>query len=165
MPPLTGKILTSAEPLRSCRFDFFTGVACSLLAPLIEALEARPPGYVPAVREDLALGMAAGAYLAGAWPAVLMQNSGLGYSLNVLTSLHLICRIPTLLVVGHRGYQGKDAPEHLVMGAHGREILEAVGIPTFAPEPGGWAEAVERAGAVMQERKIPAAVFLRKGVL
>ena len=36
------------------------------------------------MREDEAVGMAAGAYMAGRIPAVLMQNSGLGTSLNTL---------------------------------------------------------------------------------
>ena len=94
-----------------------------------------------------------------------MQNSGLGYCLNVLTSLNLIYKIPVLLVVGYRGFQGNDAPEHLVMGAHGQEILEKVGIPTFVPEQGGWVKAVAQADAAMRDTQLPAAIFVRKGVL
>jgi phosphonopyruvate decarboxylase len=44
---------------------------------------------------------------------VVMQNSGLGVSLNALGSLHLLYEIPALLLVTWRGYEGKDAPEHL----------------------------------------------------
>ena len=47
---------------------------------------------------------------------VVMQNSGLGVSLNALGSLHILYELPVLLLVTWRGYQGKDAPEHLVMG-------------------------------------------------
>jgi phosphonopyruvate decarboxylase len=68
-------------------FDFFTGVPCSLIESLIAALEADPAVlYVPAVREDAAVGVAAGAWLGGRRPVVLMQNSGLGTSLNALRS-------------------------------------------------------------------------------
>ena len=60
--------------------------------------------------------MAAGAYMAGKIPAVLMQNSGLGTSLNTLISLNMIYRQPCILLISWRGFQGNDAPEHLVMG-------------------------------------------------
>ena len=43
----------------------FTGVPCSLLIPLYQALEEAGQAYFPATREDLALGLAAGAALAG----------------------------------------------------------------------------------------------------
>jgi len=152
---------TALHALRVRGFDFFSGVADSLLAPLISGLEDSPEGYHPACREDLALGLAAGAYLAGRKPVVLMQNSGLGYCLNVLTSLNLIYRIPVLMIVGFRGFEGLDAPEHRVMGAHCRALLEQVGIPTFCPEPDQMEEVIERAQAVMEPEKIPAAIFIK----
>jgi phosphonopyruvate decarboxylase len=80
--------------------------------------------YLGETREDAALGVAAGAYLAGRLPAVVMQNSGLGVSLNALGSLHLLYRIPCLLLVTWRGFAGKDAPEHLVMGEVLPRVLE-----------------------------------------
>lgn len=153
--------------LRRFGFDFFTGVACSILAPLIRDLE-REGVYRPAVREDLAVGLAAGAYLGGRWPAILMQNSGLGYCLNALTSLNLIYRIPALLVVGYRGYGGRDggdAPEHWVMGAHCEALLQEVGIPVWVPQAGQGRGAFQAAAEATRRQRIPAAVFLRKGVL
>src|SRR5262249_56157841 len=90
-----------------------------------------PPrlSYVAAVREDVAVGMAAGAWFAGRRPVVLMQNSGLGTSLNALASLSLMYGLPALLVVTWRGYQGKDAPEHLLMGEITPALLQLLGIP------------------------------------
>lgn len=150
------------EALRALGFDFFCGVADSTIASLISELGA---DYLSATREDLAVGMASGAYLSGRRPAVLMQNSGLGYCLNALTSLNLIYKIPLLLIVGYRGYQGKDAPEHLVMGAHCEALLREVGIPVFVPETGKAAESVAGADAALRREKIPAAIFIRPGVL
>lgn len=150
------------DVLRSRGFDFFCGVADSTIASLISELG---EDYLSATREDLAVGMASGATLSGRRSAVLMQNSGLGYCLNALTSLNLIYKIPLLLIVGYRGYQGKDAPEHLVMGAHCEALLREVGIPVFVPEAGKTAEAVEEADAVLRGQRIPAALFIRPGVL
>ena len=153
------------EALKAKGFNFFTGVADSTLGSLIADLSRDPVGYVPAPREDLAVGMASGAYLAGQWPCVLMQNSGIGYCLNGLTSLNLIYKIPLLLVGGWRGYEGKDAPEHLVMGAHCKALLEEVGIPTFIPTTESMADTITQADAAMRANRIPAAVLVRPGVL
>ncbi|OGW91363.1 MAG: hypothetical protein A3D28_00290 [Omnitrophica bacterium RIFCSPHIGHO2_02_FULL_63_14] len=147
--------------LKRAGFDFFTGVPCSLLGALIEDLDGKK-AYFPAVREDAAIGMAAGAWLAGRRPAVLMQNSGLGYSLNVLTSLNLIYRIPVLCVISYRGL-GPDAPEHLVMGKSCEALLETIGVESTVPE----AADMERSLAWAESRlknKMPAVIFIKKGI-
>ena len=151
--------------LKAEGFNFFTGVADSLVASLIEELTLDEAGYVPAVREDLAVGLASGAYLAGRRPVVLMQNSGIGYCLNALTSLNLIYKIPLLLIVGYRGYQGRDAPEHQVMGRHCRALLEQVGIPVLDPAPEDLVRSVAEARERMRRTQGPAAILIRPGVL
>jgi len=111
-------------------FDFFTGVPCSYLKNLCRILQTRDSTFhQPAPREDIALGLAAGAYMGGKLPVVYMQNSGLGYSLEVLASLHLIYGIPVLILLTYRGL-GEDAgwEEHQVMGRHTEDILRTFGI-------------------------------------
>jgi len=110
--------------------DMAAGVPCSLVEDLIAVLERHPHlPYVAAVREDAALGVAAGAWLAGRRPAVIMQNSGLGTALNALASLSCMYGFPAVLLVTWRGYQGKDAPEHILMGDITPRLLELLGIP------------------------------------
>ena len=83
--------LEFCELLKDRGFDFFTGVPCSIFEAVISALERDPTiTYVPAVREDTAVGLATGAHMAGRRPMVLMQNSGLGVCMNALTSLAII---------------------------------------------------------------------------
>ena len=119
-----------ADRLCGHGFDFFTGVPCSLIEDLIAVLERGQHGpYVAAVREDAAVGVAAGAWFGGKAPVVLMQNSGLGTSLNALASLSLMYGLPALLVVTWRGHQGKDAPEHILTGEITPKLLELLGIP------------------------------------
>jgi sulfopyruvate decarboxylase alpha subunit len=119
-----------AARLEAQGYDFFTGVPCSMISSLIATLEAHPRlPYVPAVREDVAVGLAAGAWLAGRRPMVLMQNSGLGTSLNALVSLSLMYRLPALLLVTWRGHGGQDAPEHLLMGEISPSLLEMIRVP------------------------------------
>src|SRR2546428_7137197 len=117
-------------------YDFFTGVPCSLFDGVTRILDRNPKyGYVSAVREDSALGLAAGAYLGGRQPVVLMQNSGLGVSVNALVSLHQIYDIPALLVISWRGEDASDAPEHLIMGRIMDRFLGLLQIPFAVFDP------------------------------
>src|SRR5262249_6708277 len=54
---------------------------------------------VLATREEEAFGIAAGLFLGGRRPAVMLQSSGLGNSLNAITSLVIPYRIPVLILV------------------------------------------------------------------
>ena len=150
--------------LQGIGFDFFTGVPDTILGGIIAHLmEER--SYTPAVREDEAVAMAAGAYLGGKIPAVLMQNSGLGNALNVLDSLNLIYQIPCLLFISWRGFEGKDAPEHLVMGETMTQLLDMVRIPhrTLASET--LVEDLQWTAKTFMEQRIPVGLLLKKGVI
>jgi len=126
--PVAGSELASLLERRG--FDFFAGVPCSLIEDLIAVLQAHPRlPYIPAPREDVAVGLAAGAWFAGRRPAVLMQNSGLGTSLNALASLALMYGLPALLLITWRGHLGKDAPEHILTGEISPGLLELLRIP------------------------------------
>jgi phosphonopyruvate decarboxylase len=162
--PISGKEFIEAA--ESEGYDFFTGVPCSLVGDAIAALETHPRlPYVPAVREDVAVGMAAGAWLAGRAPFVIMQNSGLGTSLNAVVSLSLMYRLPAVLLVTWRGHGGKDAPEHLVMGDISPRLLDLIGVPhrvlsaDTAPADIAWA----RAESVRLSQ--PVALLLPPGVM
>lgn len=60
---------------------------------------------------------------------MLMQNSGLGYCLNVLTSFNFIYDIPILLLISWRGAYGNDAVEHDIIGEKLTDLLDSVDIP------------------------------------
>jgi phosphonopyruvate decarboxylase len=142
-------------------FDFFTGVPCSLVEDVIAVLErAREAPYVAAVREDAAVGLAAGAWLAGRRPCVLMQNSGLGTSLNALASLSLMYGLPALVVVTWRGYEGKDAPEHILTGRITPQILDLLGMPYRVLSADSAAADVAWAAKEMDTRMQPVAIVV-----
>lgn len=147
-------------------YDFFTGVPCSYLEGLTRVLDADVRyGYVSAVREDSALGIAAGAYLGGRQPVVLMQNSGLGVSINTLASLNYIYRIPALLLITWRGEDGLDAPEHLVMGDRMQDLLRLLAIPFEVFDPAALEEQLTRLTYTLRKTERPVAWIVRKGVL
>jgi len=132
----------------------------------IAALETHPRlPYVPAVREDVAVGMAAGAWMAGRLPMVIMQNSGLGTSLNALVSLSLMYRFPALLLVTWRGHGGKDAPEHIVMGDISPRLLELISVPHRVLAAGSVAGDIAWARAEAERLSQPVALLLPPGVM
>jgi len=155
------------EALKASGFDFFAGVPCSLLKGLVSILDRDTDAhYVSATREDSAIGMAVGAYLGGKRPMVLMQNSGLGVSVNALASLSTMYELPVLLVISWRGQGGNDAPEHILMGDIMLPILELLKIPhrvLTAAEP--MATQVEWAREKMDATRQPVALIAPAGVL
>jgi sulfopyruvate decarboxylase subunit alpha len=96
-----------------------------------------------ATREEEAFGIAAGLYLGGAKPTVMLQSSGLGNSLNALTSLLLPYRIPALIVISMRGDAGEWNEAQVPMGRGIRAICDAIGIPhTTAETPASTTDTV-----------------------
>jgi phosphonopyruvate decarboxylase len=161
---VTGDAL--AALLERAGFDRFAGVPCSLVESLIAALAHHPRlPYLPAVREDVAVGVAAGAWLAGARPAVVMQNSGLGTSMNALASLSLMYGLPALLIVTWRGFQGRDAPEHILTGQITEPLLGLLGIPHRVLGSATAEADLAWARAEMDARSSPVAVLVPPGVV
>ena len=151
--------------LKESGYDYFSGVPCNILKGILSyALKDKDITYIPAVRENIALGIASGAYLAGKKGGILIQNSGLGNIINTLTSFNLIYKIPVLMFISWRGYEGKDAPQHLIMGKKTVDLLKQLEIPTVVLSK-DFKEEVRHAVKTMDEESIPVAVILKKEIV
>lgn len=116
------------DELKKLGFDFYSGVPCSFLKNLIN-YAINDCNYVTATNEGEAVAIAAGAYLAGKKPVVLMQNSGLTNAVSPLTSLNYSFRIPVLGFVSLRGEEGiPDEPQHELMGSITIQLLDLMRI-------------------------------------
>jgi phosphonopyruvate decarboxylase len=159
-------------------FDFYTGVPCSFLTPLINgvisgALKGTPGSngrldYVGAASEGEAVAIAAGAWLAGRNTVVMCQNSGLGNAVNPLTSLNAPFAIPTLLLTTWRGQPGiKDEPQHEVMGQITSGLLSLMGLEHAAfPKTGDdLAPALRRAAESIARTDVPFAFIMEQDTL
>lgn len=147
--------------------DFYTGVPCSFLTPLINGvLSSQALTYVGAASEGEAVAIAAGAWLAGRRTVVMCQNSGLGNAVNPLTSLNAPFRIPTLFVTTWRGQPGQpDEPQHEVMGRITQGLLQLIEVPQaeFPATPEALGPALDQATARMDESGLPYAFVMKKG--
>jgi phosphonopyruvate decarboxylase len=147
--------------------NFFSGVPCSFLTPLINrVINDEDTSYIGATSEGEAIGIAAGAWLTGRGNAMMCQNSGLGNAVNPLTSLNYPFRIPTLLIVTWRAGPGvEDEPQHELMGRITPDLLQMMEIP-HRPFPSIDADvdgALDEATAHMQSTQLPFALIMEKG--
>ncbi len=159
---------TVLTALRTAGFGFVTGVPCSYLTPLIDAvIGSRDLRYVPAANEGDAVAIAAGAEIAGHPALVMFQNSGLGNAVNPLTSLTHTFRLPVLVLTTWRGEPdgAHDEPQHELMGAITPTLLETMQIPweLFPTDAAQLAAALQRARQHMQAEQRPYALILQKG--
>ena len=97
-----------------------------------------------ATREEEAFGIASGLYLGGRRPAVMLQSSGLGNSLNALTSLVIPYQIPMLVVISMRGDAGEWNAAQVPMGRAVPPICDALGLPAVTIERHDETEAIVR---------------------
>ena len=154
--------------LKARDLTFFAGVPDSTFQAAFNVMVKDPDiRYVPAVREDVALGLASAAYFAGRLGGVMMQNSGIGNIVNPLTSFSLMYKVPALLIVGWRGYGGppNDAPEHWIMGVKTPEIFDLLGVPYQILEADNLESVLDRLLAAIEEQSVPGALLVRAGVI
>ena len=118
-----------------------------------------------ATREEEAFGIAAGLYLGGVRPTVMLQSSGLGNCLNALTSLLLPYQIPALILISLRGDAGEWNAAQVPMGRAVRSICDAIGVPhTTAESPEATAEIVQLVGRTAFGTRMPGVCLLPRRV-
>ncbi len=95
----------------------------------------------------------------------MLQSSGLGNSLNAITSLALPYQIPMLMVVSMRGDAGEWNAAQVPMGRAVRAIFDAIGVPHSTVEsPEAAAETVRLAGQTAFGTRIPGACLLPRKI-
>jgi sulfopyruvate decarboxylase alpha subunit len=80
--------------------------------------------------EEEGIALAAGAFLGGKRSAILMQSSGVGNCINML-SLPRVCNMPLLALVTMRGEWGEFNPWQVPMGQGTPMVLEASGVIVY----------------------------------
>ncbi len=131
------EVFVLVKQLKDMNIDTVIGVPDSALKPFCDFMDQKINPffhhYVTA-NEGAAVGMAIGHYLASGKPAcIYMQNSGLGNTVNPITSLanEKVYGIPMLMLIGWRGMPGrKDEPQHRFMGEITCALLEQLKIPS-----------------------------------
>ena len=149
-------------------FTLSSGVPCSYFKDLLINLEKDPDIlYVPATREDEAVGIASGYFLGdGKKCFLIMQNSGLANIGDALTSLAQLYQIPLLILVSYRGLEpDNDFPEHSIMGEVTESVLQAYKVPYWNLKEINWMKILDLALKKMDKSSLPVCLLVEKGVL
>lgn len=148
--------------LKDAGIDFIVSVPCVNLSRLLEMIdEDEDIIHVPVTREEEGIGLCAGAYLGGKKTAILMQNSGLGNSINALKSLTELYKFPLLMIMSHRGTEGENICGQVPMGQSTPLILEAMNFNFFKPgTPEGAYEAIKSSWELSLEEEKPVSILL-----
>jgi sulfopyruvate decarboxylase alpha subunit len=83
--------------------------------------------------EEEGVAIATGAWLGGTRSVLLMQSSGVGNCINML-SLPVIARVPLLMLVTMRGEWGEFNPWQIPMGQSTPRVLETSGVLVYRVE-------------------------------
>lgn len=118
--------------LKDAGINFIVSVPCANLKKLLNLVEEDEDiKHVPVTREEEGFGICAGAYMGGMKPAILMQNSGLGNSVNVLASLNKLYNFPILIIISHRGTFGEGVYGQIPMSKATTKIFDSLGIAYY----------------------------------
>ena len=117
------------EALKRNDVRLITYVPDRVLTPLIESVhkDAFFTAFVT-TREEEALGVVTGAWMAGMRGAVLMQTSGFATLPNALASLAVPYQIPLLMFISERGTLGEFNLGQALVCRTMRPVLDALGI-------------------------------------
>ena len=120
---------------------------------------------VPLTTEEEGIALLAGAWLGDQRGVLLMQSSGVGNCINML-SLARVCRFPLLMLVTMRGQWGEFNPWQVPMGQMTPRVLEAAGSLVFSvDDPDQMGPAVEAAARMTFEGPTQAAVLIGQSVI
>ena len=109
--------------------QFVAYIPDSAVSDLVEQLnEDKYFDTTTVAREEEAVGVLSGAWLAGTRGALVCQSSGLANTFNALGSLSKVTRIPFLGLVTHRGGLDEHNPAHSAGEYPMPQLLDAVGI-------------------------------------
>lgn len=133
---------------------------------LINSLNADPDVKTNVLTtEEEGIAIATGAWLGGMRSVVLMQSSGVGNCINML-SLPIQTRTPLLLLVTMRGEWNEFNPWQVPMGQATQASLEAIGVTVLRAETGqDLIEITEQAATMAYEADGQIAVLIGQRLL
>lgn len=151
------------ETIKSTGINLLLSVPCIMLKQLLEVIDEKNEiEHIQLTREEEGVGIAAGAYLGGRTPAILMQNSGLGNSINAIKSLLELYKIPVIFIMSHRGAEGERILAQMPMGQITVDLLKLLSIETFIINSPKNIKNIEKAVDKANKTKKPAAIILKK---
>ena len=120
------------EDLVNAGVSFVTTVPCKQLAGVIDEIDQHPDIFhIPSNKEDEGMGLCAGAFMGGKRPAIIMQNTAIGVTINTLATLTQFYRMPLPMIISYRGELREPVACQVEMAVHTKALLAQLNIPTY----------------------------------
>ena len=118
------------EDLVAAGISFVTTVPCKQLAGVIDEIDQHPDIYhIPSNKEDEGMGLCAGAWMGGKRPAIIMQNTAIGVTINTLATLIQYYRMPLPMLISYRGELREPVACQVEMAVHTKALLAQLNDP------------------------------------
>ncbi|MCW4033128.1 MAG: sulfopyruvate decarboxylase subunit alpha [Candidatus Bathyarchaeota archaeon] len=151
------------ETIKSSGVNLILSLPCIMLKGLLNIIEEKNEiPHISITREEEGVGIAAGAYLGGKIPAILIQNSGLGNSVNAIKSLLHLFKIPVVFIMSHRGAEGEKILAQIPMGKLTPQLLDLLNIEKFIIDSKDKIKNIQNAVELSRSSGMPTAVLLKK---
>ena len=119
-----------ADELAGCGVKLVASLPDNWISELLAHLDGDQRfRHVPVNREESAIGLCAGAYMAGLGSAAVMGASGFMTCIYAITKINYSYEIPLLLVMTLRGAFGDHHKHHISNGLYLQPVLQAIDLP------------------------------------
>jgi sulfopyruvate decarboxylase subunit alpha len=151
------------ETIKKSGIDLILTLPCIMLKGLLQLIEEKSEiQHISITREEEGIGIAAGAYLGGRTPAILMQNSGLGNSVNAIESLLQLFKIPVIIIMSYRGVEGERILAQIPMGKLTPKLLDLLQIKTFIIDSKEEIKYIKKAVELSKSSEISTGILLKR---
>ncbi|MFX1324276.1 MAG: sulfopyruvate decarboxylase subunit alpha [Promethearchaeota archaeon] len=151
------------KTIKNSGIDLILSLPCIMLKDLLKIIEEKNEiQHISITREEEGVGIAAGAYLGGKIPAILMQNSGLGNSVNAIKSLLHLFKIPVVFIMSYRGAEGEKILAQIPMGKLTPKLLSLLNIEVFIIDSKDKIKFIQEAVELSKSSGMSKAVLLKK---
>ena len=167
MPVSSANSALIYRALKDAGITLISALPETWLVHLIRLAEEDPEvTLVRLAKEEEGVGISAGAHLAGARSAMLMQNHGFLAAVNGIVSCAQLYRIPLLMLISQRGSFGEKDPWQTEGGGVTEHVLEALRIPFDAlTAPEQVAKKVAKAQTLAYSASRPVALLLSRDLM
>ncbi len=151
------------DALKEQNITHAVGVPDNGSAQIYELLrEDKEVDVITVTREGEAFAIAAGLYVGGKKPVIIIQNTGFLESGDAFRGTVFNMRIPIIVIIGYRGFHNRDADGQWVdsVAAFLEPTLKAWNLPYKMLETDADIESIEWAYGKSAETSLPAAVLL-----
>ncbi|MHA1915330.1 MAG: sulfopyruvate decarboxylase subunit alpha [Promethearchaeota archaeon] len=151
------------EEIKKTGVNLILSLPCIMLKDLLYLIEEKNEiQHIGITREEEGVGIAAGAYLGGKIPAILMQNSGLGNSVNAIKSLLFLFKIPVIFIMSHRGAEGEKIIAQIPMGELTPDLLDLLNIKRYIIDSIENIPNIQKAVEFSKSSGFPVGILLKK---